>query len=173
MWRRLSIALVFLSSVAISAVDKIQPLNIKVGLWEVTTTMNSSAQMPIPASLLEKLTPEQRARVEERMNSRSSSSAKAIKSRHCLSQEQLDRGASFGEVPKFCTPTILSSTPSKMEIRAECTENGVKWEVRARFEAIDSENVKGQTESSGDDHTLNSNSTFTAKRIAPVCGMIK
>jgi len=175
MWRRLSIALVSLSSVAISAADKIQPLNIKVGLWEVTPIVTATEQMPIPSSLLEKLTPEQRARVEERMNARSSQPAKANTYKHCLTQEELDKGASFGERPKACAPTIVSSTSSKIDLRLACVENGVKWEAKAHFEAIDSEKVRGRIESSatGGDHTMNSDSTFTAKWIGPVCGTTK
>lgn len=46
---------------------KHQPLNIKTGLWETTSTLKMSGDMPIPAGMLDKLTPEQRARLDERM----------------------------------------------------------------------------------------------------------
>jgi len=160
---------------ALWAADNYQPLDVKTGLWEVTTVTNLSGQMPIPADLLEKLTPEQRARLQERMNAKSMQPAKPIVSRNCLTQEQLDKGNSFTENRKSCNPTVVSSTKSKVEVRLECVENDVKVNAKVQFEAIDSENVKGQTLSTatGGDHTMNSSSTFIAKWISPSCGTPK
>jgi len=109
------------------------------------------------------------------MNARSSQPAKANTYKHCLTQEELDKGTSFGQSEKACAPTIVSSTSSKIDLRLECAENGVKWEAKAHFEAIDSEKVTGRIESSatGGDHTMNSDSTFTAKWIGPVCSTTK
>ena len=171
----LFVAVVFASSVTLWAADNYQPLDVKTGLWEVTTVTNLSGQMPIPTDLLEKLTPEQRARFEERMNAKSMQPAKPIVSKNCLTQEQLDKGNSFTENRKSCNPTVVSSTKSKVEVRLECVENDVKVNAKVQFEAIDSENVKGQTLSTatGGDHTMNSSSTFIAKWISPNCGTTK
>jgi len=51
----------------------------------------------------------------------------------------------------------------------------VKVDAKVQFEAMDSENVKGQTQSvaTGGDRTMNANSTFTAKWLGPSCGTTK
>jgi hypothetical protein len=50
---------------------QVQPLNIKPGLWETTMTIRTAGQLPMAAELLNKLTPEQRAEFEARMQARS------------------------------------------------------------------------------------------------------
>src|SRR5882724_1490051 len=69
--RTLIIGLVCLSSAAVWAGGKFQPLDVKTGLWETTTTNTHSGEMPLPAELLDRLTPEQRARMEARMKANS------------------------------------------------------------------------------------------------------
>ena len=69
---RMFLGLVFTLTLTTQRADNRPSLNLKIGLWEVTTTVTTSEEMPIPAGLLEKLTPAQRARVEERMKARKS-----------------------------------------------------------------------------------------------------
>jgi hypothetical protein len=45
---------------------QLQPLNVKPGLWESTTGCQSSGELPLPAVMLERLTPEPQARLEQR-----------------------------------------------------------------------------------------------------------
>jgi hypothetical protein len=125
--RKIPVVLMVTAS-ALWAADKYQPLDVKTGLWEVSTTISTGGQLPIPADLLEKLTPEQRARFEERMNAKSLQPAKPIVSKNCLTQEQLDKGDSFTENRKSCTHTIVSSTRSKAEVRL--TVRGKRHEIR-------------------------------------------
>jgi hypothetical protein len=56
-----------------------------------------------------------------------------------------------------------------------CVENDMKFEATLQFEAVDSENVKGQTQSTatGNGRTMNSTSTLTAKWLGPACGTTK
>src|SRR5580692_4017130 len=172
---KLVVVLIITASAGLWAADKYQPLDVKTGLWEVTTTVSTSGQMPIPPDLLAKLTPEQRAKFEQQMSGRSLQPAKPIVSKHCLTQEQLDKGDSFAENRKSCQHTVVSSTRSKAEVRLQCEEKDMKFDVKLQFEAIDSENVRGQTQSiaTGGDHSMNANSTFTAKWISPNCGTTK
>jgi hypothetical protein len=172
---KLVVVLIITASAGLWAADKYQPLDVKTGLWEVTTTVSTSGQMPIPPDLMAKLTPEQRAKFEQQMSGRSLQPAKPIVSKHCLTQEQLDKGDSFAEDRKSCQHTVVSSTRSKAEVRMDCEENDMKVEAKVQFEAVDSENVKGQTQTTatGGNRTMNSNSTFTAKWLGPACGATK
>ena len=57
---------------------EIQPLNVKPGLWETTATYKRSGASPIPSEALAKLNPEQRARLEQRINANSSGSTNTV-----------------------------------------------------------------------------------------------
>lgn len=175
MRKKLCVGLMFASSVAVHAADKLQLLDVKLGLWEVSSTITPSGQMPLPAEVLARLTPEQRARIEERTKSRSSEPAKTTTRKHCLTREQFDQGTTFGEDRKSCTRTILTSTSSRVDIRVECADHGLKILEAVRIDALDAENVKGSIHvlATGSDHTSNSDSTFTARWLGPVCGTIK
>jgi hypothetical protein len=56
-----SLGFAFLFCGAAWAADNVQPLDVKLGLWESTTTMEHSGAPPIPAEVLARLSPEQRA----------------------------------------------------------------------------------------------------------------
>jgi hypothetical protein len=58
------------------------PLDIKMGLWESTTTMERCRTPPIPPELLERLTPEQRAKIEE--HAKAQQGAKTTTRKHCI-----------------------------------------------------------------------------------------
>src|SRR3954471_3344159 len=74
----------------------IQPLNIKPGLWEITRTYKRSGTPPVSPEILARLTPAQRARVEERMNAKSGGSANTSTDQHCVTKEDVER-ADFGQ----------------------------------------------------------------------------
>jgi hypothetical protein len=155
---------------AMRAADKVEPLNIRVGLWEVTTTVTASGEMPIPAVLLDKLTPEQRARVEERMNARKSDPARTTIAKKCLTRQQLIHGIPFRPDRKSCTWTVFTSTRSQLEMRAECFDESSRSNGMVQIDALDSESVKGSVQfSSTSGNRVTSWSTFTARWIAPLC----
>lgn len=151
-------------SVALRAADKEQPLNVKIGLWEVTTTVTTSEEIPIPAGLLEKLTPEQRARAEECMKARSSDPPTAVKRKYCLTREQLNIGATFGHDRKSCTRSILASTSDRLEMRIECATQPQQKEER--WNLTDRGHRRGKRErlSRPGDRPKSSLSMFTATK---------
>jgi hypothetical protein len=73
---------------------KVEPLNVKTGLWEATMTTTTSGAAPIPAELLSRLTPEQRAKMEEGAKVKASfaSKTRTITSKSCVTREQLEKG---------------------------------------------------------------------------------
>ena len=155
---------------------KVQPLNVKVGLWVLTTTETASGELPIPARLLEKLTPEQRARIEDRIKAKSSEPPRMTTREHCLTKEELTKGVTFGEDRKSCTFMVLTSTRNKLEMRIECLNPGqdIKSQGTLQVEAIDSKGVKGSIRRTAlGDHTADTTSKFTAKWIGPSCGPAK
>jgi hypothetical protein len=167
-------------SAALWAADKVQPLNIKTGLWEVTTTSTADRELPIPAGLLEKLTLEQRTRVEERMKAKPSDTQTGSTRKYCLTLEQLNKGATFGQDEKSCHCTIHTSSRNSLTMRMECTsqQRANKTPQILQIDVVGTEQVKGSVGPvSGGDQPQTSGSTlrsmFTAQWVAPTCGPTK
>src|SRR5947209_10843389 len=143
--RSVRLVLVLLSSGAVWAADKVQPLNVKTGLWETTRTTNTSGQMPIPPELMARLTPEQRAKMEDRMKANSAEKSRTDTSKSCLTKEKLEK-APFSDEQKECTRTIVSSTSSQAEVKFECDMQGMKANGTVHVEALNPESVKGSAQ---------------------------
>ncbi len=81
-------------SLTLFAADKITPLNVKEGLWEITVThsMSGMPAMPsIPPDALAKMPPEQRARIEAMMKGGASTDVH----KDCITKEKLEKTNCF------------------------------------------------------------------------------
>ncbi|MGB6946429.1 MAG: DUF3617 domain-containing protein [Bryobacteraceae bacterium] len=146
-----------------------QHLDVKAGQWETTLNGQTSGMPPIPDEVLNRLTPEQRARMQAAMQARG---AKATVSKGCLTKDQLDKPFDLGDQnTKACTRTLVTSSGSRQEIRLDCNRQGTKSTGTIKLEAVNSENVKGSMlmTMTNAEHTMNMNYTFAAKWIGPAC----
>jgi len=169
------ISLLFAVCTSVGAADDLKPLDVKLGLWETTSTSQTSGMPPvnIPPDALARMTPDQRAKVEAMMKGQGSPRTSTVKS--CMTPEKMKRSEMFYE-QKQCTKTVVTSTGSKLEMRMHCTmEGGAKADGTVRVERINSESTKGSVQmvSTSGDHTMNMNSTFTSKWLGPDCGDVK
>jgi len=147
-----------------------RPLDVKTGQWESTLTGQTSGVPPIPDEVLNRLTPEQRAKMQAAIQARSGSKTTVNKS--CLTKDKLDKPFNLGdESTNSCSRTLVTSSGSRQEIRIDCTRDGTKSTGTVKVEAVDSENVKGSMQMSiaNGEHTMNMNYTFAAKWIGPAC----
>jgi len=153
---------------------KIQPLNVRPGLWETTTTFKTSGAPPIPPEALARLTPEQRARVEERMRANSAGSTSTDTSKHCVTKEDLEK-SDFGQGKGECTYTIQTSTSTEAKGKYSCNMEGMKVNGAVDITAPDSEHIKGSSQGSlsGNGRTMNVETTFTSKFLGASCGNVK
>lgn len=166
--------LFFLAALAVWAADKPESLDVRLGLWEVTTrTSVTSGEIPIPAGLLEKLTPEQRARLDDRMKAGPSETGKKTTSKYCLTKKRLNQGIPFDQRRKACTRTILSSSHIKIEIRSRCTDGDVHTDTIFHIERVGFENVKGDWQSIAGNSDRSFSSSFTARWVCSICSGIK
>jgi len=173
MKRLVAVAVVLISS-CLWAQDKIVIPDVKLGLWETTITSQMSGLPPIPPDALARMTPEQRARMEAAIKARSGQ-PNTTTSRSCVTKEKLEKGGTFGQEPKNCTHSVLESSRSKAEVKFACEEEAMKMTGTVRYEALDSEHVKGSTDMamSGNGRTMNASSTFTSKWVGPACGNVE
>jgi hypothetical protein len=150
------------------AADTFHPLDVKTGEWESTMTVATSDVPPIPVEALARMTPQQRARLEEQTKSLS---GRTIVHKTCVKKEKLDKPLTFGNNDKACTNTLVTSTGSLQEIHVECNRNNRKSSGTLRFEALDSEHIKGTVKMTmtSDSGNMDINSSFTAKWVGEAC----
>lgn len=150
------------------AADSITPLDVKLGQWETTSTVNSNLMSAIPQDILDKMPPDQRAKMEERL--KASQGPKTSVTQTCVKKEDIDKALAFGSDDKSCTRTVIASSRSKQEIRIECSRAGSKQTGTLRIEATGSDSIKGSLDlASTGAHAMTLNSTFTGKWLGATC----
>jgi hypothetical protein len=166
---------IFLWALGAHAADKVQPLNLKPGLWEITGTVSMSGNggSPLSREQLDKLTPEQRTRFEQAWKQALSQTPKARTYEQCLKAEDVNKAdAMFGEDKSWsCNRTVVSSSSSKLEFHEQCVHEGMKVNRNVRMEASNPESVTGLIEqtAAGGEGVTKSSSTFTSKWLGSSC----
>lgn len=152
------------------ATVKIQPLNVKPGLWETTTTYKTSGAPPLSPETLAKLSPEQRARLEERMRANSAGSTNTATDKHCVTKDDIEK-ADFGEGKGECSYTIQSSTSTQAQGKYSCLIQGMKISGAVDIAAPDPEHVNGSSQGSmsAGGREMNIESTFASKFLGARC----
>jgi Protein of unknown function (DUF3617) len=152
---------------------KIQPLNVKPGLWETTLSYSMAGELPVSPEMLKKMTPEQRARLEEAMRAESGN-AHTSTYKNCMKKQDLDNPDFLDK--KQCTWTTLESSSTKVKGTASCDykDEGMKVSGAGEFVAVDQEHVKGnmRMKASGGGREMNTNSVFTSKWLRSDCGNV-
>lgn len=152
-------------------------LNVKLGLWEVTSTHNI-AGMPIPNMPnvdLSKLPPEQRQRMEAMMKGGGSpGGGKPTVTKSCMTKEKMEKAFMEDRPDQKCKQTVINSTASVADIKVECT-GAQTLNGTMHFEALTPEAVKGTMHFAGDaeGHQISIDSNIAAKWISADCGDVK
>jgi len=153
---------------------RIQPLNVKPGLWETTATYKTSGAPPIPPETLAKLSPQQRARLEERMKANSAGSDNTSTDKHCVTKEDVEK-ADFGQGKGECTYTVETSTSTQVKGKYSCNVEGMTVNGAVDISAPDAEHITGSTQGTlnGGNRTMNVEYSFTSKFLSASCGDTK
>lgn len=160
-------------SLPLWSASKTQSLNIKLGLWQ-TTVVTASGQLALPAEMLSRLTPEQRARLEERRKADSGKTHTRTYQR-CLTRQQL-ANPDF-TLDRQCTWTTLAATSTRIKGNASCNyrDSGMKLTGSGKFVALDREHVKGSVEmiATGRGGSMKTRNHLTSRWLGPSCGSVK
>lgn len=150
---------------------KMQPLNIKPGLWESTRTISRAGQMPIPAATLNRLSPEQRARVEARMKANAASHSRTTTEKQCVTREQIEDQKLDLDGEQACTTTITNSTSTMAKGNVSCNTQGMQGHGTFEIESSDPEHYKGSAHSTltGSGQSMNVDVAFTSKWLGSRC----
>jgi hypothetical protein len=129
--------------VAISSFASDATLDVKTGLWEMTSSGEASGTPPIPPEALAGMPPEQRAQLQSRMAAAMERANKPDVSRSCVTEKTLQRGLDFsqGDRPN-CKRTTSNSSSRQIDVQVECTgPEAMKGDFH--FEAIDRQTMRG------------------------------
>ena len=144
-------------------------LNVKMGLWEMTSTTTTSGDVPMPDT--SKMTPEQAAAMKSAMAGMMGPRTSTTKS--CMTKEKFDKGTFMDE--KDCKNTIMTNTASALEVQMDCTQGTSKTSALLHIEAPTSETIaasfKGKMMMGA--QTMNMSGTTTGKWVGADCGTIK
>jgi Protein of unknown function (DUF3617) len=114
-------SLVFVALGAISSVaTAAEKLDVKLGLWEMTSSTETKGMPPLPKELLDKLSPEQRKKMESDLRAEQAKGPEKATDRECITQRDLDRPFEPDNA-KDCKHTIVSSTRTSQEVHIVCT----------------------------------------------------
>jgi len=146
-------AVLVVVSLAIAAADKPPvsslPLNIKVGLWQMTytTERNGVAVVhSIAPELRAKMSPDQRAKSEARLKARAAQGSQVETRQFCLTEDRLKKAIFDTDAEanrSACERTVLTATAKLQQFREECTEGNTKRTVEGRFESVEPDTMKG------------------------------
>lgn len=160
---------VFLSTILVAA-DKVQPLNAKPGMWELSISQQMSGAPPVPPDVLAKMSPEQREKIEAMFKQQAGKLTAPRIRKSCITQEQLSKNP-FTEERPGCQRTVISSTSTVYEFHQECTENGAKIVSDGKFEAPTDSTMKGTMKTKADNagRVTNVNIDMSGKWLSADC----
>ncbi len=153
--------------------------NAKEGLWEMTITTEGTGLPGMSAEQLARLTPDQRAMVEQMMKQKGiSMNGNTITVKSCVTKDKIAKGEAFSDSRKDsgdCTRTVVKQTASHIEAKFHCSsKKGDTTDGTANFDIV-GDGVKGVTHmtntSGGTTRTFDTN--FTSKYLGPDCGDVK
>jgi hypothetical protein len=93
-------------------------LDVKPGLWEITSSNRITGIPPLPKDLADKVTPEQRAAMEAAFRRESEQGPQVDTQHECITEEDVEKPFDVGD--KDCTQTVVHTTPTTQEVRLTC-----------------------------------------------------
>jgi hypothetical protein len=170
-------------------------LDVRLGLWETTTTvahsgapgnpaMPGAAAMPPGASekmaeAMQNMPPEQRAKLAAAMSQmgQQRGGPHAHTYRSCMTDEKRQRDGFFNdkEMRGHCTHAIIQNDAHATAVSFECSDEGVTSRGTVRFTAISSTSVKGTMDMSMTIHDMpmTTHTEMQSNWISADCGAEK
>jgi len=167
-----SAVLLSISMVAVVLAQR-PALNLKMGLWELTSIGQVGGQMP--AIDTSKMTPEQKAKFEAAIKSAVMGAHTSV-FKSCITQEKFEK-ANFMMSDKdaeTCKQTVSTNTPTALDAAVTCTGEQPRT-GQIHVEALSSTAFKGTMKftSTQNGRTMTVDGTMTAKWLTADCGTVK
>ncbi len=149
-------------------------LNLKYGLWEVTSAGTIKGAPPIPASALANLSPAQKAQMQAAMAAAMASANKPHTYKSCVTAESIQRGFRDPELSNGCTETVVSSTATDMQVKIACTGRQ-KMSGTIHFQASSPQAMSGVIDVTVAENggAMKVNRQISGKWVGADCGAVK
>ncbi|MGH9728942.1 MAG: DUF3617 family protein [Candidatus Acidiferrales bacterium] len=150
------------------------PMDVKLGLWQSTTTITVSGGLGLPPEVAAKLTPEQRARYEAAMQNQAGGHTSTLTKKSCLTQEDLATDPFGNENANdeniHCHGTLLKSTSTDAVLQETCSGEA-SMTYTMKIHAADQEHATGTGTGSATmgGRTMNSSVKFDSKWLGATC----
>ena len=117
---RLRMVMALLACCATALAVAADRLDVKPGLWEITSTHNISGLPPLPKELEGKVTPEQRAAMEAAFRKEAEKGPQTDTERECITSKDVEQPFDIAD-GKDCTQTVVRTTRTTQEVRLSCS----------------------------------------------------
>ena len=149
--------------------------DVKTGLWERTVTRQMEGAPVAPMADSAKLTPEQRARLEQMMSLRGTTAPTTSIVRYCITPEAAQRWESFAEdsgADAKCERTVQDESAGALKMTLVCAGG---QQGTAAFTAVDANRIRGtitwvRQESAGERKTT---VAIDSRWVSADCGAVK
>jgi hypothetical protein len=159
-----------LMAVVLAQTPQAPVLDVRMGLWEMTNTIDFGGQMP--GMDTSKMTPQQQAQMAAAMRGMMTPRTNTVKS--CITREDFDRKNFISEQDKNCKQTFTKNTKTLLEGTIACTgERAMSGtlHIEAPTPTAFSGNMKSTSTERG--RTMTMNLTMAGKWLAAQCGDVK
>jgi hypothetical protein len=147
-------------------------LDIKMGLWAITTTAQIRGEMAIDTS---NMTPEMKNTIEEAMKKVTGQTYTSVANK-CVSKEWLAQWIFMGGDPRghTCTQTPTNNTPASLDVTITCIGESASVS-QMHLDALSTSSFKGTITSANTDkgRTSATNVALTGKWLRTDCGSEK
>ena len=170
-WKIAALAAMSFAATLISyAGDVSVKLNVKLGLWEVSTSGKTGGE--IPEQMLAQIPPERRAQMIAAIKAGAN---RTHTYRQCMTADKLNKGFDVQPGRDGCQRTVVSNTSTDMTVREQCSGPEGAQNIEAHFHADSSESVTGTISVSmsrgGQMMTFDNN--MQGKWLGASCGNVK
>jgi hypothetical protein len=174
MFRRLAAAaIVFLPMTGLASAGA--TLDVKPGLWEMTTTQKMSGMPQMPAlsqDMLDQMTDEQKAQMDAAMKMAAGEETTTTM-QQCVTQADLDDGALMKDQDPSCKQEIIEQSPNRIEVKTTCEPSTGMGEGHMVFEAQNNETMTGQFELAGGEGGMSMTMSIAGKWLGADCGDVE
>jgi hypothetical protein len=151
-------------------------LHVTPGLWQMTSSGETHGAPPIPADMLARLPPAQRAKMQAVLAATMARAGKPHVYKSCVTEKSLQRGFDPSEHSsgEKCKSTVLSSSASMMDVRVECVGERHGEHTNGHFHFVASSPVamKGTIDMTMSDgaHTMRVKRVMQGQWLSADCG---
>jgi hypothetical protein len=165
-----SLASALALTLAANAADPLK-LDVKLGLWEMTSTGKISGQLPIPEDQLAKLPPEQRDKIMASLGATSV----PVTTQSCMTADKVAEGFTPREFHGNCQNQVVSNTGSELTMTGTCTNDRGTQSFTIHIKRLSREEAAGDISvvASRGGRTMNLERTIKAKWLGASCGKVQ